>query len=40
MTVTMRDPASVDVGDRLRLRLARFVLIDPRTGHRIATTTA
>jgi len=40
MTVTMREPAAVDVGDRLRLRLARFVLIDPLTGQRILTTRA
>ena len=38
MTVTMPSGAAVDVGDRIRLRLDEFVLIDPRTGSRIATT--
>jgi ABC-type sugar transport system ATPase subunit len=36
MTVTVPPSATVDVGDHIRLRLARFTLIDPRTGYRIA----
>lgn len=38
MTVNLRGPVAVDVGERIGLRLERFVLIDPRRGYRIDTS--
>jgi hypothetical protein len=35
MTVKLAGSTAVGVGDRLRLRLDRFVLIDPRDGYRV-----
>lgn len=38
MTVTLNPSEVVEVGETMRLRLQRYVLVDPRTGYRIETT--